>query len=236
MSILKPLSVAMLAATLAACAAPMSASKPEPLNNEDWYQVRSETQVILFDDLQVFKDYLASGQAPSMRTLEDKDANGLEVVLALRAEDQGKPLDKIAAYRFFKVAQVPAHPFYGEVRQDGSIYVFKRYGDMQDMVKLGEPIFRYTDIGSGPNGQTVTYGELARQLAEKQGRPRMSAQAVGGAVGHNKISIIIPCHRVVGTGGSLTGYAGGIDRKVKLLALEQADMTRFFVPKTGTAL
>ena len=61
-----------------------------------------------------------------------------------------------------------------------------------------------------PYGQTVTYGELARQLAEKQGRPRMSAQAVGGAVGHNKISIIIPCHRVVGTGGSLTGYAGGI--------------------------
>ena len=59
----------------------------------------------------------------------------------------------------------------------------------------------------------------------------MSAQAVGGAVGHNKISIIIPCHRVVGTGGSLTGYAGGIDRKVKLLALEQADMTRFLCPK-----
>lgn len=87
-----------------------------------------------------------------------------------------------------------------------------------------------------PYGQTVTYGELARQLAEKHGRPRMSAQAVGGAVGHNKISIIIPCHRVVGTGGSLTGYAGGIDRKVQLLALEQADMTRFFVPKTGTAL
>lgn len=87
-----------------------------------------------------------------------------------------------------------------------------------------------------PYGQTVTYGELARQLTEKRGRPRMSAQAVGGAVGHNKISIIIPCHRVVGTGGSLTGYAGGIDRKVKLLALEQADMTRLFVPKTGTAL
>lgn len=166
MSILKPLSVAMLAATLAACAAPMSASKPEPLNNEDWYQIRSETQVILFDDLQVFKDYLASGQAPSMRTLEEKDANGLEVVLALRAEDQGKPLDKIAAYRFFKVAQVPAHPFYGEVRQDGSIFVFKRYGDMQDMIKLGEPIFRYTDIGSGPNGQTVTYG-----LQKEEGRP-----------------------------------------------------------------
>ena len=87
-----------------------------------------------------------------------------------------------------------------------------------------------------PYGRTVTYGELAAALAAQQGRGRMSAQAVGGAVGHNKISIIIPCHRVVGTGGSLTGYAGGIDRKVKLLALEQADMTRFFVPKTGTAL
>lgn len=68
------------------------------------------------------------------------------------------------------------------------------------------------------------------------GLSRMSAQAVGGAVGHNKIAIIIPCHRVVGTNGSLTGYAGGIDKKGKLLELEQTDMTGFFVPKKGTAL
>lgn len=81
-----------------------------------------------------------------------------------------------------------------------------------------------------PYGQTVTYGELARQFAEKQGLSRMSAQAVGGAVGHNKISLIIPCHRVVGTNGSLTGYAGGIDKKLKLLELERADMQSFFVP------
>ena len=87
-----------------------------------------------------------------------------------------------------------------------------------------------------PYGQTTTYGEIARQLAEKQQHPRMSAQAVGGAVGHNEISIIIPCHRVVGTNGSLTGYAGGIDKKVKLLELEHTDMTSFFVPKKGTAL
>lgn len=59
----------------------------------------------------------------------------------------------------------------------------------------------------------------------------MSAQAVGGAVGHNEISIIIPCHRVVGANGSLTGYAGGIDKKSKLLELERTDMSRFFVPK-----
>lgn len=87
-----------------------------------------------------------------------------------------------------------------------------------------------------PYGKTVTYGELSRQLAEKRGLPRMSAQAVGGAVGHNRISILIPCHRVVGTNGSLTGYAGGIDKKVKLLELEGTDMTGFFVPKKGTAL
>ena len=87
-----------------------------------------------------------------------------------------------------------------------------------------------------PYGQTTTYGEIERQLAEKQGRPRIAAQAVGGAVGHNKISIIIPCHRVVGTNGSLTGYAGGIDKKVKLLEWEHTDMTGLFVPREGTAL
>ena len=87
-----------------------------------------------------------------------------------------------------------------------------------------------------PYGQTTTYGEIARQLAEKQGLPRISAQAVGGAVGHNEISILIPCHRVVGTNGSLTGYAGGIDKKVKLLEWEHTDMTGLFVPREGTAL
>lgn len=87
-----------------------------------------------------------------------------------------------------------------------------------------------------PYGQTTTYGEIARQLAEKQGLEKMSAQAVGGAVGNNEISVIIPCHRVVGTSGSLTGYAGGIDKKVKLLELERADMRGFFIPKKGTAL
>ena len=64
----------------------------------------------------------------------------------------------------------------------------------------------------------------------------MSARAVGGAVGHNEISIIVPCHRVVGTGGNLTGYGGGIQRKIKLLELEGVDLSGFFVPKKGTAL
>ena len=64
----------------------------------------------------------------------------------------------------------------------------------------------------------------------------MSAQAIGGAVGHNPISIIIPCHRVVGANGSLTGYAGGIEKKIKLLELEGVDMSGFFIPQKGTAL
>lgn len=87
-----------------------------------------------------------------------------------------------------------------------------------------------------PYGQTITYGEIAGKMAEIKNVSRMSAQAVGGAVGHNEVSIIIPCHRVVGTNGSLTGYAGGIDKKIALMQLEHTDMSRFFVPKKGTAL
>lgn len=86
-----------------------------------------------------------------------------------------------------------------------------------------------------PYGGTVTYGGIAAQIAETRGIPRMAAQPVGGAVGHNPISIIIPCHRVVGGNGSLTGYAGGIDKKITLLKLEGVDTEKFSVPKRSTA-
>ncbi len=82
-----------------------------------------------------------------------------------------------------------------------------------------------------PYGETVTYSEIAKTLAKKRGLSKMSAQAVGGAVGRNAISIIVPCHRVVGTNGSLTGYAGGIEKKIELLKLEGAFKEEFFVPK-----
>lgn len=82
-----------------------------------------------------------------------------------------------------------------------------------------------------PYGQTVTYGQIAQTVAHQNGLAQMSAQAVGGAVGHNPISIIVPCHRVVGTGGSLTGYAGGIDKKIELLKLEGIDVSKFFAPQ-----
>ena len=87
-----------------------------------------------------------------------------------------------------------------------------------------------------PYGELTTYGHLAKEMAARLGRVSMSAQAVGGAVGHNPISIIIPCHRVVGTGGSLTGYAGGLDKKIWLLRHEGADMSGLFRPQKGTAL
>ncbi len=77
-----------------------------------------------------------------------------------------------------------------------------------------------------PYGQTITYGEIAGKMAEIKNISHMSAQAVGGAVGHNEISIIIPCHRVVGTNGSLKGYAGGIDKKNSLLELERANLEK----------
>lgn len=87
-----------------------------------------------------------------------------------------------------------------------------------------------------PYGEVTTYGEIARRVAKIRGLAGMSAQAVGGAVGHNPISIIIPCHRVVGESGSLTGYAGGLDKKIQLLTLEGVDVGQFFIPGKGTAL
>lgn len=87
-----------------------------------------------------------------------------------------------------------------------------------------------------PYGKIITYKDIAEEVARQQHIPTMSSQAVGGAVSHNPISIIIPCHRVVGCNGSLTGYAGGISRKQQLLSLEQVDMTKLFIPKKGTVL
>ena len=82
-----------------------------------------------------------------------------------------------------------------------------------------------------PYGKTMTYGEIAKIIAKEKGVERMSAQAIGGAVGHNTISIIVPCHRVVGSNGSLTGYGGGLDKKIQLLQIEKADLSRLFDPR-----
>lgn len=80
-----------------------------------------------------------------------------------------------------------------------------------------------------PFGNTLTYNDIAKMIADKRGIKKMSAQAVGGAVGWNPICLIIPCHRVVGTNGNLTGYGGGIENKISLLKLEKNDMSKFFI-------
>lgn len=134
----------------------------------------------------------------------------------------------------------------GETKEDGSLPMLTRTVQWLDRYFRGErPAIDQLCLapeGSSfrkevwkilcriPYGQVTTYKELARQMAAIQGRSTMSAQAVGGAVGHNPISIIIPCHRVVGSDGSLTGYAGGIEKKVRLLTLEGVDMGRLYVP------
>lgn len=111
-----------------------------------------------------------------------------------------------------------------------NVYFRGKAPDFTPKLKMRTTAFRKTvwDILlTIPYGQTMTYGKIAEIIAAQPGLQRMSARAVGGAVGHNSISLIIPCHRVVGTDGSLTGYAGGIDKKVRLLQMEQADMKSF---------
>lgn len=130
-------------------------------------------------------------------------------------------------------------PLFKEVKRWLDIYFSGREPDFTVPLHFTGTDFQnevWEILCSIPYGKTITYGEIAGQLAAKKGLERMSAQAVGGAVGHNEISIIVPCHRVVGSNGSLTGYAGGIDKKIKLLTLEKVDMQSFFVPKKGTAL
>ena len=94
----------------------------------------------------------------------------------------------------------------------------------------------WTILSKIPYGTCVTYGDISKKIAFKMNKPSMSSQAVGGAVGRNPISIIIPCHRVVGANGSLTGYAGGIDKKFRLLKHEGVDMSKLHIPLRGTAL
>ncbi|MBY0759155.1 methylated-DNA--[protein]-cysteine S-methyltransferase [Sellimonas caecigallum] len=130
-------------------------------------------------------------------------------------------------------------PVFQETKRWLSIYFQGKEPDFTPPLLLEGSEFRkavWRILLTIPYGETMSYGEIARRIAKEQGQTRMSAQAVGGAVGHNPISIIVPCHRVVGTNGSLTGYAGGIDRKIRLLTLEKTDMSGLFVPKKGTAL
>ena len=127
-----------------------------------------------------------------------------------------------------------------ETTQWLDVYFAGKEPDFTPLLHLVGSDFRqavWNILLSIPYGRTMTYGQIAKRACQKTpGIDKMSAQAVGGAVGHNPISIIVPCHRVVGASGSLTGYAGGLDKKIALLELEKTDTARFFRPKKGTAL
>lgn len=125
-------------------------------------------------------------------------------------------------------------PIFAETCKWLDVYFAGKQPDFTPRIEMKTTDFRkkvWEILLAIPYGKTMTYGEIAKRIAKEQGLPRMSAQAVGGAVGHNAISLIIPCHRVVGAEGSLTGYAGGIERKRKLLLLEKADLDDLFPDK-----
>ena len=114
-------------------------------------------------------------------------------------------------------------PLFDEVRRWLDQYFSGREPDFMPPLHLIGTAFErevWALLRAIPYGETTTYGAIAAQLARKRALAHMSAQAVGGAVGRNPISVIVPCHRVLGADGSLTGYAGGIERKRRLLALE----------------
>lgn len=146
--------------------------------------------------------------------------------------------------KYFALRLDPVHkekelPVFAEAKRWLDVYFSGREPDFTVPLRFTGTSFQnevWEVLCTIPYGRTTTYGAIAEQLAAKRGRAHLSAQAVGSAVGRNALSILIPCHRVVGANGSLTGYAGGIDKKVQLLTLEKADMSGFFIPKKGTAL
>lgn len=149
------------------------------------------------------------GQKYFLGTLSEKPTAKDDIPVLQKAKDW---LDAYFAGKRPSISELPLAPIGGEFRQN----IWKILCEI-------------------PYGSVITYGDIAKQMAVKMGKETMSAQAVGGAVAHNPISVIIPCHRVVGTNKSLTGYAGGINKKINLLKHEGVDTSLFFMPNNTTA-
>ena len=116
------------------------------------------------------------------------------------------------------------HPVFGQTRRWLDIYFSGKAPDFTPPLAMRTTPFRcrvWELLLTIPYGRTTTYGDIARTIARERGTYTMSAQAVGGAVSHNPISLIIPCHRAIGADGALTGYAAGLDKKKWLLMMEQ---------------
>lgn len=153
--------------------------------------------------------YIAEYPSPIGNILLEADNTGLT---ALRFTDAPPLMQTIGDV-----------PILSEVRRWLDIYFSRQVPDFLPSIHLSGSSFQMTVwnlLLQIPYGQTTTYGAIAQTIADQRSIPRMSAQAVGGAVGRNPISILVPCHRVIGADGSLTGYGGGLDKKTALLQLE----------------
>lgn len=170
-------------------------------------------------DSPVGKLTLASdGQAVCGLWLEGQKYHGASIPEALVEDDE--------AAGFAELRQWLDSYFAGDPQPIDSVPLAPRGSEFRQAV--------WEKLRQIPYGEVISYGEIAAQLKAERGKA--SALSVGGAVGHNPLSIIIPCHRVVGADGSLTGYAGGLERKIWLLEHEGVTMDGLYVPKSGTAL
>lgn len=175
--------------------------------------------------------YSKKYQSPLGEITLNSDGENLTAVCFEDGKDYG---------RYIKTSEEKDLPIFDETikwlslyfsgRDPGFIPKYKR----EDITPFRQEII--DEMLKIPYGQVVTYNDISKAISKKRGLKRMSSQAVGGAVGWNPICIIIPCHRVVGTNNSLTGYGGGINNKLKLLELEGIDISKYSVPTKGTAL
>ena len=157
---------ASLTLALAACAnnetktsnqATQQETMVKNLNNDDLYEVHAEGRLYVFDDKATYQEFLTVGETSYRQTFIGTGPHGQTVVFGMTSKDKKKHYSKIAGYNLYHGALAAAEVFYGEARLDGRIYVFDRLEDMKAVREIGEASLRYTDIGSGPKGETVVY-------------------------------------------------------------------------------
>lgn len=179
-----------------------------------------------FDGQKFFADTLGTGQ----------QVVGEEHHVLSGAQTMPRESKNASFYKITKgVSEIPKEeiPVFDDTLRWLDIYFSGSNPDFTPKIKITGSPFRkrvWQYLLEIPYGHTTTYGIIARRIAADYDQKAMSAQAVGGAVAHNPISLIIPCHRIIGKNGSLTGYAGGVDKKMALLKLEGADMFQIFSP------
>lgn len=127
------------------------------LNNTDLYEVHAEGRLYVFDDTSTYQEFLTVGETSYRQTFIGSGPHGQTVVFGMTSEDKKKHFSKIAAYNLYMGTLPAADDFYGEARLEGRIYVFDSVDDMKSVRETGEAALRYSDIGSGPNGETVVY-------------------------------------------------------------------------------